>query len=172
MQHDPNARLGRGMIWLSAIAILAGITWFFSGQIEQRYNPNQNVTGVVRDNLVEISLQRNRAGHYVASGAINGQPVDFLIDTGATDVVLPGSLARQLQLDNLGSISMQTANGNSQGYLTRLSELRLGPIVLRDVRASVAPNLEFEVLLGMSVLRQMDWQQRGDQLILQHSNND
>jgi len=172
MQQNPNAHLGRGMIWLSALAILGFMTWLFSIQIEQRNNPNQNVTGEVHGSVVEVSLQRNRSGHYVAAGTVNGEPVDFLIDTGATDVVLPGSLARRLGLENLGNIRMDTANGATQGYLTRLAEVRLGPIVLKDVPASVAPNLEFEVLLGMRVLRQMDWQQRGNQLLLQHTNSD
>jgi len=166
MQQNPNQRMGKSMIWLSMIAALALMTWFFSGIIEQRNNPNSQVSGAILEDAVEVYLQQNYSGHYVATGSINEYSVDFLIDTGATDVVLPAKLAQQLNLKNLGSITVSTANGRTEAYLTRLRELRLGPIVMRDISAVVAPNLDLEVLLGMTVLRELDWQQRGDQLIL------
>ncbi len=169
MHQDPNQRMGRGMIWVSMIVALGLLTWFFSDVIDQRNNPNSNVQGVVLENAVEVSLQRNRYGHYVATGYINDQSVDFLIDTGATDVVLSSSLADELDLQNLGPITMSTANGVSRGYITRINELRLGPIVARNIQAIVAPNLDLEVLLGMTVLQQLDWQQQGDQLILRQT---
>lgn len=171
MQQDSNQRMGRGMIWVSMLAALGLMTWFFSEQIERRNNPNQNVSGVILDDGVEVTLQRNRAGHYVATGSINGREIDLLVDTGATDVVLSRELARDLNLDNLGPITMSTANGTTQGYFTRLDELRLGPIVMRDIGAVVAPNMDMEVLLGMTVLRELDWQQRGNQLILHQPDN-
>ncbi len=169
MNQDPNQRMGRSMIWISMIAALGLLTWFFSGIIHQRNNPNTNVTGIVLPDAVEVSLQRNRYGHYVATGTINNQSVEFLIDTGATDVVLPDSLARELALRNLGPVTMSTANGTTRGYLTRINELKLGPIIVHDVNAVVAPNLDTEILLGMTVLRELDWQQRGDQLILRQN---
>ena len=43
-------------------------------------------------------LESNRQHHYVASGTINGRPVTFLLDTGATDVVIPAQLADRLKL--------------------------------------------------------------------------
>ncbi len=171
-QQDPNNRLGRAMIWFSMLAAMALLTWFFSEVVDRRNNPNRNVSGMVfEDGAVEVSLQQNPDGHYVASGSINGRDVVFLVDTGATSVALPGDLAKSMNLKNLGPISMNTANGISRGYLTRLDELRLGPIVVRDVRAVVAPNMDIEVLLGMEVLRDLDWRQRGDQLILYQPNS-
>lgn len=170
-QQEPHNRLGRSMIWFSMLAGLALLTWFFSEIVDHRNNPNRNVTGVVFEGgAVEVSLQQNAGGHYVANGFINGHEVAFLVDTGATNVALPGQLAKSMNLENLGPVSMSTANGVTNGYMTRLDELRLGPIVVRDVRAVVAPNMEMEVLLGMTVLRDLDWQQRGDQLILHQPN--
>lgn len=166
MSEQQHQQLGRGMLRFAAIIALALMTWFFSILIEKRNNPNQNIESRINGDFNEVNLQRNRAGHYVATGNINGKTVVFLVDTGATDVAIPGDLAKQLNLENLGTVTMSTANGLSTGYLTRLDELRIGSIVLHDVRASVAPNLSGEILLGMSALGELDWQQRGDQLIL------
>ncbi|HSJ49577.1 MAG TPA: retroviral-like aspartic protease family protein, partial [Gammaproteobacteria bacterium] len=52
-------------------------------------------------------------------------------------------------------------------HATRLDELRIGDIVLRDVRASINPAVDdIGILLGMSVLKQLEFTQRGDILIL------
>lgn len=169
-QQNPNHNMGRGMIWLSMIAALAMLTWFFSGAIDRRNNPNRNPGGVILEDGVEVTLQRNRAGHYLATGSINGQVVDFLVDTGASDVVLAREVARDMNLENLGPVTLSTANGTTQGYFTRLDELRIGPIRIQDVGAVVVPDMDLEVLLGMSVLRDLDWQQRGNQLILHQPN--
>lgn len=62
---------------------------------------------------------------------------------------------------------MQTANGNSIGYLTRLDSVALGPIELQGVQASINPGMNTdEVLLGMSFLKQVDFSQEGDTLHL------
>ena len=93
----------------------------------------------------------------------------FLLDTGATDVAVPGALAQELGLEAGAPVSVNTANGRSTGYRTRLSELTLGDIRLQDVRALIVPGMDGdEVLLGMSALKQLEFTQRDGTLVLRH----
>ena len=119
-----------------------------------------------------MKLVGNSGGHFVASGQINGQPVDFMVDTGATDVSIPSGLAERLNLEKGAAVTLSTANGRSEGYRTRLDRLQLGDIVLHDVRALVAPGLGGEqVLLGMGELKKLEFTQRGGTLLLRQTTN-
>lgn len=160
--------LGRAFLWASWLILLGLLSWFFSGVLEHQRNPNQSLqTSVDAGGVREVVLQRNRFGHYVTSGAINGEAVEFLLDTGASDVSIPEGIARRLQLKPGAPRYYQTANGTITAYSTRLDELRIGGIVLRDVRASINPAVDdIGILLGMSVLKRLEFTQRGDTLIL------
>ena len=115
----------------------------------------------------EVTLLRNRAGHYVADGEINGRAVMFLVDTGATWVVVPSALARQLRLERAAPITVQTANGPSTGYQTRLAQVRLGAIEIRDIGAVVTDGMSGNtVLLGMNFLQRLELTQRDNRLTL------
>ena len=82
------------MVVLAWLAFAAMLTWFFRDILDQQRNPNQQVVTTLADQIREVELLRNRAGHYVTTGAINGQPVEFMLDTGATQVVVPENIAR------------------------------------------------------------------------------
>jgi len=164
--NSTTQKTGHGMLLLAALLVLGLLTWFFSGQLQQQQNPNQQLQSLNQTETIEVVLKPNRQGHYVFTGQINGQDIDFLVDTGATQVALPETVADQLKLPRLGDILFNTANGTSRGYLTRLDRLQIGDISLYDVRAGVAPNMDGEVLLGMSALKQLDFSQSGEQLIL------
>jgi len=158
--------IGKGMIFVSMIIVLALLTYLFQGSIDKQYNPNQQVHSIqTEDNQVEIILKRNRAGHYVTTGTINNQKVVFLLDTGATFVAIPEQLANQLQLKRGHKISISTANGRSTGYKTYIDKLSIGQIHLYNIKAIITPNLE-EILLGMSVLKQLEFTQRGNTLTI------
>lgn len=162
---NPFRRSGTVMLFITWMLILGGLYWYFNGWEEQQVNPNP--ARVLNAQQGELTLVRNRAGHYVAEGEINGRRVTFLLDTGATWVALPTSLARELGLKRGAAITLQTANGSAVGYQTRLDSVRLGPIDLRDVAALVADGMDAgTVLLGMSFLKRVEFTQRGDQLIL------
>lgn len=164
-----SRKLGGGMIAAMWILLLALLTWSFSGWLDERENPNSRVVSRADAGIAEVVLQRNRHGHYVATGTIDGTPVVFMLDTGATDVSVPLGLARTLGLRQGAPIPYETANGTVIGYATRIGEVALGDIVLRDVRASINPGMEGEVaLLGMSFLRHLEFTQRGDSLTLRH----
>ncbi len=112
-------------------------------------------------------MQRNRQGHYIANGEINGARAEFIVDTGATDVAVSAEVARRAGLVAGPAVAVTTANGRATAYVTRIDELKLGTIVEHNVRATIVPNLgEIEVLLGMSFLKRLDFAQNGDALIL------
>ena len=165
---NEQRRLGLGMQVVAWLLILALLTWYFTGLIERRHNPNQQVaTTVTGDGVREVVLARNRQGHYVTTGAINGKAVVFLLDTGATGVAIPAHLAEQFELPRGRAFITRTANGDSTSYATRLDSVSIGDIELRNVEAGVATGLRTrEVLLGMSFLRHVDFTQRGDTLTL------
>ena len=167
MVNDPNphGRSGKVMLTIAWLLIMGGAYWFFSDWNAGQNNPN--TARVLNQQQNELSLERNRAGHYVAEGEINGRRVIFLLDTGATWVALPTRLARELGLKRGAAVTLQTANGAAVGYQTRLDSLRLGPIEMRDVGALVADGMDDDtVLLGMNFLKRLELTQRGDRLTL------
>lgn len=166
---EPNTqRLGTGMLIVAAVLILGLFTLVFDRLIDQQANPNQTLTATVSgDGYREVTLGRNRGGHYVASGTINGSPVTFLLDTGATTVTVSADLAGRLGLPRGSEILTQTANGQIVTYATRLESVNLGGLQLRDVAATINPQMRGnDVLLGMSFLGQLEFNQRGDTLTL------
>lgn len=161
--------MGRVMIVLTWLLLLAMLTYLFSGLLQRQLNPNPDPQGLVTMNGErEVTLLRNAMGHYVASGYINGYPVTFLLDTGATDVAIPEQLADRLGLERQAGGFSQTANGVVAVWQTELSEVRLGPLQRTSVRASILPKMGRgeEVLLGMSFLKHLELVQKGNELTL------
>ena len=153
------------MLAFAWLLIIGGLYWWFSGWDARQNNPN--TAQVLNAQQGELTLVRNRAGHYVAEGAINGRRVTFLLDTGATAVALPVALARELGVRRGAAVTVQTANGAAAGYETRLDSVRLGPIEMREVAAIVAEGMDADtVLLGMSFLKRVEFAQSGDRLLL------
>ncbi|MGA0264633.1 MAG: retropepsin-like aspartic protease family protein [Lysobacterales bacterium] len=153
---------GRGFFWLGAIALLAGLTALFSA-VDDRSRGAR----MVQSNGSGVVLQRDRSGHYLAVGQINGVEVEFLIDTGATDVAIPGSLARELGLEFGPPVTVMTAAGPDSAWMTRLDEVRLGQLYLNNVRGTITRAPMNEVLLGMSFLRHFSLSQQGDELVIE-----
>lgn len=171
MSHSPQ-RLGQGMMIAAWILALGLLTFFFNQFLDNRRNPNRDLpTQQRQDGVREVTLQRNRDGHYVANGKINGVPVVFFLDTGATTVSIPAPLAEQLQLKRGIAMQANTANGVITTFSTHLDTVTLGAIELHRVRANINPQMSNsdEVLLGMSFLRQLEFTQRGNTLILRQN---
>lgn len=161
---NPHRQLGRGMALIASLVMLGLLTLFFNGNLDQRNNPNRQLQVAPGAELV---LKRSSNGHYIFPGTINRQPVTFLLDTGATFVSIPAHLGERLGLQSGAREQAITANGVVETRATRLSELAFGPFSLRDVPASLNPGMQDAyILLGMSVLRQLEFTQRGDTLVL------
>ena len=90
-------------------------TKFFADWEQSRFNPNKQPVSLVRGEHIEVLLEGNAQGHFVASGRINGEAVVFLLDTGATDVAIPAEVAGKLELERGAPILLQTANGQTTG---------------------------------------------------------
>lgn len=161
-------RMGRGMMLFAWVIGLLMLTQVFDFWGDRQINPNQTPNSMVSDTGVrEVVLQRNRFHHYVTSGRINGSKVQFLLDTGASDVVVPAQLVRKLNLAEGRAGFAKTANGTIKIYSTKLDTLQIGDITLRNVGASINPNMDGDgVLLGMSALRAIEFTQKGDKLTL------
>ena len=171
-QQTPGKRAGRVFMVLAWCAALFLATRFFGQWEARQQNPNTVVSSEQAEGFIEVKLASNTQGHFVASGQINGQPVDFMLDTGATDVSIPAELAERLKLEKGFGVTLSTANGRTQGYRTRIDRLQLGDIVLRDVRALVVPGLDGkQVLLGMSALNKLEFTQRGGTMLLRQTTN-
>lgn len=167
--YDPDRnrrRMGRLMTHLTWVAILAVLTLFFNNYIDSRDNPNADLA-YINGGDSAVVLQRNRSGHYAAPGRINGERVQFLLDTGATMVSVPSSLADELGLERGAPIRSMTANGTITVYRTELDSVTLGGIHMRNVSATINPGMHEDlVLLGMSFMQHLELTQRDGTLTL------
>ncbi len=117
-----------------------------------------------------IELSRARDGHFHIDGAIQGAPVRFLIDTGASTVSISQQLAARIGLGCEVSATFSTANGVVQGCSSRVEEIEFGPFRITNASVAILPNLTSEALLGMNALRKVRMEQQADTLKLSISN--
>ena len=161
-ETNPESRIGRRMIWLAALGLLGGLYALFS-TLQQN---GGTVISVDAGGAAMIVLEQDRNGHYQVEGQINNQSVNFLVDTGATDVAIPESMARALGLKFGPPIRVMTAAGPSKAWMTRLNQVSIGGIERRDVRATITSGEFNEVLLGMSFLRYYSLSQNDGKLVI------
>jgi aspartyl protease family protein len=117
-----------------------------------------------------VRIARGDGGMYLATGTINGKPVDFLVDTGATTVAMNDSTARGLGIDyRAGSRGLvETASGITEAYAVTLREVGVGAIRVPNVPAVVIRGAQpSKVLLGMSFLSHTRIEHANDTLVLQ-----
>ncbi|WP_297831541.1 TIGR02281 family clan AA aspartic protease [Pseudomonas sp.] len=169
-QALPGKRAGRVLMILAWCAGLFLATRYFGVWEHRQENPNAAVTSQHVGGYIQVLLQGNAQGHFVGNAQINGKTVEFLLDTGATDVAIPADVADTLHLKRGMPVTTSTANGMAQGFRTSLERLQIGDIVLHDVRAMVLPGLDGEqILLGMSAMKQLEFTQRGGTMLLRQT---
>ena len=173
-EHAEQKRMGASMIAAMWVLFLIILMFFFNDILDKQHNPNQSInSGISADNVKELSLQRNRAGHYVSTGMINNIKVTFMLDTGATDIAIPKHIADDIGLKAGHELYYKTANGKVPMFMTRLDSISIGNIEIQDVRAIINPNTEDDdVLLGMTFLKQLEFTQRGNTLTLRQYPNE
>ena len=164
--------MGTGMMAIACILGMGLLTLFFSEAEEQQRNPNRSPSTQISAQALEVTLERNRQGHYLVNGTINNRNAEFLLDTGATDVVIPATLAADYGLRKGSPSIAATANGNVTVYGTIIDQLKIGDITLYGVRASINPGMPPPaILLGMSALKQIEFVQRDGTLTLRQLSN-
>ena len=167
--QETSHSVGRGMIYLMWVALLVVFALMMQSWLDKKNNPNQHVQVIQSDQngTTAVVLQRNKYGHYVSSGQINGKSATFFLDTGATDVSIPAEIADRYGLKRGYSFQVSTANGIATVYHTVLDTVELGPLRLSEIQASINPNMDGEeILLGMSFLKHLNFMQNGDELIV------
>ena len=115
------------------------------------------------------TLTADPRGHFVVDGQINGGPVRFLVDTGATTIALSSGDATRLGIDYRKGLPgmMGTANGMATAYALKLDTVRVGDIVLNNVDAAVMEGNPMPfALLGMSFLNRMEMKREGQTMVL------
>ena len=115
-----------------------------------------------------VTLAADGSGHFFADGAVNGNPMRFVVDTGATLIALPGADARRLGLDyRKGQRGItQTANGPVAVFGVKLDRVRIGGIELHGVDGVVIEQGLSVALLGMSFLNRVEMRRHGDSMTL------
>lgn len=134
-----------GLIFIGVIAAIG--LW---GDIRDDVMPRQSAFA---GGVTEVPRQRD--GHFYLTLQVNGQPIEFLVDTGATQVVITKSDADLVGIDvaNLAFLgTAYTANGPVNTATVRLNTVQLGEITDNDIRALVNEGELDQSLLGMSYL--------------------
>jgi aspartyl protease family protein len=119
-----------------------------------------------------LSIARDVRGHFQAEGRIDGQRIDFMIDTGASVIALNEKSAARFGLrPSRGDYNavVSTANGTIKAARTRLAMVELGGLIVRDVDAMVLPDEALsENLLGLSFLSKLKrFEYAGGKLVLE-----
>jgi aspartyl protease family protein len=116
-----------------------------------------------------VTLYADDSGFFHADGSINGRPVRFLVDTGANTIAINTALARSAGIDYLrGEPGLaRTASGYARVYGVTLDTVKVGDIVVHNVKAGVIDGPQPEVpLLGMSFLGALDMKREGNKMEL------
>ncbi len=137
---------------------------------EQRFGLGMATGGLSTRETQSLVISINRHGQYITNGMINGRVTEFLVDTGANTVSMTAADARALGLDylRLGREGQShTAGGVVRSWLMMLDSVKVGPIMLRGVEATVreAPSMG-PILLGMTFLGRVNLSHEQDRLRL------
>ncbi|RYF01261.1 MAG: TIGR02281 family clan AA aspartic protease [Comamonadaceae bacterium] len=116
-----------------------------------------------------IVLQSDSTGHFGSGGSINGQVMQYIVDTGASFVAIgqPEAERMGLPFKQGQPVVMSTANGRTQGWRFKLDSVRIGDVEVRGVDAVVTPMAMPYVLLGNSFLSEFQMTRAGTEMVLE-----
>jgi len=140
--------------------------------VERSYSLSREYSeGFAEAQKKQLSVAKGIGGHYWVAGSINGQSIQFLVDTGATSVALNDEHARRLGIDYRVSgspLQVSTASGTARGWRVTLDRVKLGELEVLGVEAVVLEGgSPAEALLGMSFLSRVGWKVEQDVLVLE-----
>ncbi len=152
-----RGRLGRNLQYLGVWALIFIGTIVIAGlwsDVTRTVQPRQ---AIASDGVIEFP--RGPDGHYHVTLQVNNEPVRFVVDTGATGIVLTREDAERIGLQNQDLVffgQAQTANGVVRTAPVTLDRIELGPFVDTRVPAAVNSGDLFQSLLGMSYLQRFE----------------
>ncbi|MEZ5494033.1 MAG: TIGR02281 family clan AA aspartic protease [Pseudomonadales bacterium] len=117
----------------------------------------------------EARIQRGRDNHFFTAGSINGQPVSFMVDTGAFAIAMTPAEADRLRLNwRQGErFVANTAGGGTPSYKVTLDSVSVGGITLHNIAAAViVSDSAGDILLGMSFLEKTEMREENNTLVL------
>ena len=171
MPAPERPRTPAQMLRRSTLALLAfwlalggalwwGFAWWDARQ-RAALQPYQLASG-------ELVIPRSRDGHFYVRGEVNRQPVEFLVDTGASSVAVSTELARAAGLPEGRPITVATANGTRAARLVHGVPVKVGPLAHNDVSVTTGLALgdAAGALLGQSFLRHFDVRIDADRLLI------
>lgn len=175
--------IGEALSWLAAAAMLITFAFNFSTIRNAMTQTAATQSLVARPAAAKsasdqpasgegVELYADRSGHFAASMEINGRPINAIVDTGATIVMLTYEDAQRIGIhlrDRDFTMPMQTANGIAKAAPITLDRITIGSITIRNVQAGVGePGLLRSNLLGMTFLKRLSkFEIRSGTLVLQ-----
>lgn len=147
------------LFWVS----LAAIAYFGMNALTA---PKVASVAALNHGAREIVIPRSRNGHYFVEGAINGQAVMFMVDTGASTVAIDVPTARNARLPKGYPTTFTTASGEAPGETVPHQRVTVGGLQFDDATVAVIEGAGEISLLGQNILRHLDVTQSGDQMIL------
>lgn len=173
--------LGAGVrhlaIW--AVIVLALVTIYayrdpllrFAAPVLHELMPNRVVAVTTADGRRELVVRRGPHGHFSINAAVNGAPVRFLVDTGASSTVLTERDAERAGIDTDALVfnrPVQTANGIAYFAAATADMIEIGPFRLASVPVAVMPAEALSIsLLGMNTINRFaSWRIEGDRMVL------
>lgn len=173
LRYDTGRTLGQLAIW---VCIFAGLILLYSfrgefGMLGERLRGELMPLDGRVEGPDSISFPMAESGHYQISAIVDGVELDFIVDTGATDVVLTPRDAERLGYD-LSQLQFtktaETANGLVRGAPIEIAAFNVGPITIRNLPATVNEADMSASLLGMEFLRRLkSWRVEGERLTLE-----
>jgi len=171
-QFNLKQTLRNVLIWVAAGGVLL-IGFSFQNELKDlglRLRSNLVPGYPLQTGYHELTVSEGQGGHFLVYGTINGARIAFLIDTGATDIVLAPEDAKRLGID-LDRLSFDrpfgSANGIGYGAKAVVASLGVGPIQFSDVEVSINKSAMGTSLLGVAFLKRLkSYSVSGGKLIL------
>ena len=158
----------RGMVLRGAVGmvafwllVMAGLYWAMD-RWQQPRAARVTATG-------ELVIPRHPDGHFRVAGSINGEPVMFMVDTGASVVSVTDALARRAGLSGGERASFRTANGVREGRMVRADVIRLqGGLQVENLRVATGLGMgsDDQALLGQNFLQHFSVQMDRERMVL------
>ena len=154
--------LARNLLLWGAIALVLAIGYAYrdelsgvGARLRSEFLPGDPVASA---DAHVLTLTQDESGDFYVYGSANGVRIRFLVDTGASDIVLSPADARRLGIDMAALHfvrGFETANGIGAGASYTLDTLSVGPILLQNVPASINRTEMHSSLLGMAFLKRL-----------------
>jgi aspartyl protease family protein len=138
--------------WPAGVLALVGVVFFAADRLTR----TPTVVHSVTDGRQEISIPAARDGHYYLDGAVNGVPLTFMIDTGATYVSVGEDFARKARLPDGITGYFSTANGTVEGKIVKDQVVEAEDFKVSGLSVAVTPLGEKKGLLGQNFLRRFE----------------